>query len=81
MCRGRRVADIGGMKRTGDPQVSCTACGFEWYSQTAAHALRTLGSCTRCRGELSFATEPAPPAIAEPSADVPAHLVLGTPRY
>lgn len=59
--------------------VTCTECGFEWFGPTAAHALRMVGSCTRCRGELRFAEEPALPAL-EPADDVPAHLVLGNPR-
>jgi len=63
--------------------VTCTECGFEWFGPTAAHALRTVGSCTRCRGELRFNEELAPlPAIfEEPVDDVPAHLVLGSPRF
>ena len=61
--------------------VTCTECGFEWFGPTAAHALRLVGSCTRCHGELRFNDEPALPAIVdEPVADVPAHLVLGNPR-
>jgi hypothetical protein len=62
-------------------KVTCTECGFEWFGSTAAHALRTVGSCTKCRGELRFAEETPLPAIVDPIADVPAHLVLGTPRY
>lgn len=61
-------------------KVTCTDCGFEWFGSTAAHALRTVGSCIRCGGRLSFSDEPALPAILEPIADVPAHLVLGNPR-
>jgi hypothetical protein len=63
--------------------VTCTECGFEWFGPTAAHALRTVGSCTRCRGELRFSDdEPALPDLAEePAEDVPAHLVLGNPRF
>ncbi len=60
--------------------VTCTDCGFEWFGPTAAHALRTVGTCTRCHGELRFNDEPALPAIVEPADDVPAHLVLGNPR-
>ena len=59
--------------------VTCTSCGFEWFGPTAAHALRTVGCCTRCRGELRFDDEPVLPAM-EPVANVPAHLVLGSPR-
>ena len=66
--------------RTENAQVTCTECGFEWFGDTAAHALRMVGSCTRCRGDLRFAAAPALPAILEPVADVPAHLVLGSPR-
>ncbi len=66
--------------RTENAQVTCTECGFEWFGDTAAHALRTLGSCTRCRGELRFGEAASPPAVLEPVADVPAHLVLGNPR-
>ena len=63
-------------------KVTCTDCGFEWFGPTAAHALRTVGICTRCRGELRFHDDdPTLPAIAEPVADVPAHLVLGLPRF
>jgi hypothetical protein len=61
-------------------RVTCTECGFEWFGATAAHALRTVGSCARCRGELRFNEEPALPPIREPVADTPAHLVLGNPR-
>ena len=60
--------------------VTCMSCGFEWFGPTAAHALRTVGCCTRCRGELRFNDENGFPAIEEPVADVPAHLVLGSPR-
>jgi hypothetical protein len=60
--------------------VTCTECGFEWFGPIAAHALRTIGSCTHCRGELRFDDEPALPTIAEQVLDAPAHLVLGTPR-
>ena len=60
--------------------VTCTECGFEWFGPTAAHALRLVGSCTRCHGVLRFNDEPALPAISEEPADVPAHLVLGNPR-
>ena len=62
-------------------KVTCTECGFEWFGPTAAHALRTVGTCTRCRGELRFDDEAGLPAIAEPEANVPAHLVLGNPRF
>jgi hypothetical protein len=71
---------IGVMSET-KAMVTCTECGFEWFGPTAAHALRTVGSCTRCHGELRFRDEPALPEIAEPVANVPAHLVLGSPRF
>lgn len=62
--------------------MTCTDCGFEWFGEASAHALRTVGRCTRCRGELHFhELESALPEILEPTADLPAHLVLGTPRY
>jgi hypothetical protein len=62
--------------------VTCTECGFEWFGPTAAHALRTVGACTRCRGELRFSDEPAlPEFVDEPAENVPAHLVLGNPRF
>ena len=61
-------------------KVTCTDCGFEWFGAIAAHALHTVGICTHCRGELRFSDEPADHAILEPAADVPAHLVLGSPR-
>ena len=62
--------------------VKCLDCGFEWFGPTAAHALRTVGACTRCRGELRFDDQPAMPDLSEePADDVPAHLVLGTPRF
>ena len=62
--------------------VTCTECGFEWFGPTAAHALRTVGACTRCGGELRFHDEPALPDLDEELAeDVPAHLVLGNPRF
>ena len=68
------------MRSTTTPLVTCTECGFEWYGPTAAHALRTVGCCTRCRGDLRFANEPFAPLVDEPEADLPAHLVLGSPR-
>jgi uncharacterized protein (DUF983 family) len=61
-------------------KVTCTECGFEWFGPTAAHALRMVGSCTRCGGELRFNEEPDAPSVLEPAADTPAHLVLGAPR-
>ncbi|HYH59504.1 MAG TPA: hypothetical protein VD790_09825 [Thermoleophilaceae bacterium] len=67
--------------RNDKPRVSCTECGFEWFGPTAAHALRMVGICTHCRGELRFHDVDALPEPGlEPSADVPAHLVLGAPR-
>jgi len=60
--------------------VTCTECGFEWFGPTAAHALRLVGSCTRCHGQLRFNDEPPLPEISDESADTPAHLVLGAPR-
>lgn len=63
-------------------KVTCTECGFEWFGSTSAHALRTVGCCTRCRGTLQFHEENGLPAIFEPvEDDVPAHLVLGNPRF
>lgn len=64
-----------------DARVTCNDCGFEWYGETAAHALRMVGRCTRCRGELSFNAEPSLPPLVEDVSDVPAHLVLGNPRF
>jgi hypothetical protein len=64
-----------------DAKVTCKDCGFEWFGEASAHALRTIGSCTRCRGELDFHTESLPPLIEDLVPDVPAHLVLGNPRY
>lgn len=66
--------------RTEKPKVTCTACGFEWFGETAAHALHMVGTCTRCRGELRFGEDSSLPAVLEPIANVPAHLVLGNPR-
>ena len=66
--------------RNTTPIVTCTECGFEWFGPTAAHALRTVGCCTRCRGELRFNDDAAPPEMDE-VADMPAHLVLGNPRF
>jgi hypothetical protein len=66
--------------RTEHAQVTCTECGFEWFGDTAAHALSMVGSCTRCRGELRFGADAPLPTILEPVANVPAHLVLGSPR-
>jgi len=63
-----------------NPMVTCTECGFEWFGPTAAHALRLVGSCTRCHGQLQFNDEPPLPEISEEPTDVPAHLVLGAPR-
>ena len=63
-----------------DAKVTCKSCGFEWFGDTAAHALRTVGNCMRCRGELLFHEERmGEPAYAVPN--VPAHLVLGDPRH
>jgi hypothetical protein len=67
--------------RTEKAKVSCKECGFEWFGATAAHALRMVGSCTKCRGELEFMEESTAPADAARATDVPAHLVLGTPRF
>lgn len=64
-----------------DAKVTCKDCGFEWFGETSAHALRMVGKCTRCRGELIFNAEPSLPALVEDLVDVPAHLVLGNPRY
>ena len=61
-------------------KVTCTSCGFEWFGPTAAHALRTVGCCIRCRGALQFNEENGLPTIHEPVANIPAHLVLGNPR-
>lgn len=69
------------MIRTEKAKATCTECGFEWFGSTSAHALRTVGSCTRCRGKLSFAEDELTPERLEPAADLPAHLVLGAPRY
>jgi hypothetical protein len=65
-----------------DARVTCKDCGFEWFGETSAHALRTIGSCTRCRGELKFnnAVLPLPPMV-EDLVNVPAHLVMGNPRF
>jgi hypothetical protein len=64
-----------------DAKVTCKSCGFEWFGDTAAHALRTVGSCMRCRGELTFHAEPIALGPLGEMADVPAHLVLGDPRH
>ena len=69
------------MIRTEKAKVTCNDCGFEWFGSTSAHALRTVGRCTRCRGELSFAADLADDAKVESALDMPAHLVLGAPRY
>ena len=61
-------------------RVTCTDCGFEWFGPTAAHALRVVGTCTHCHGQLRFNDEATAPAT-EPVPDVPAHLVLGSPRF
>ena len=73
-------ADRAHVIRTEKAKVSCNDCGFEWFGGTAAHALRLVGSCTKCRGELSFSDEPVAQTALEPAVDVPAHLVLGNPR-
>lgn len=65
--------------RTEKARVTCTECEFEWFGETAAHALHMVGSCPRCRGVLRFGDESSAP-ILEPIANVPAHLVLGNPR-
>ena len=67
-----------------DAKVTCNDCGFEWYGDTAAHALRTIGRCMKCRGDLTFHDEAVLPPLVEEmalAADVPAHLVLGNPRF
>ena len=69
------------MISTEKAKVTCTECRFEWFGNTAAHALRTVGRCTRCRGQLLFSEEaPTLPTIVDVEPNVPAHLVLGTPR-
>ena len=62
--------------------VSCTDCGRTWNSATMAEGLRLLGSCPRCRGELSFSdADPAASAEApKVSRTVAPHMVLGIPR-
>ena len=65
---------------TSHARVTCTDCGFEWFGPTAAHALRLVGTCTQCRGELHFNDEDTDPDALEPVPDMPAHLVLGSPR-
>lgn len=60
------------------PRVRCDDCSFEWFGATAAHGLRIVGACPRCRGRLEFLVagdEPPPPAAdaRDPAA------VLGTP--
>ena len=64
-----------------EPLVSCTACGFAWYGQTAAHGLTVVGRCTRCSGELRFHGTTAAPETGEHKivADVEPSRVLGTP--
>ena len=79
MCGPPARADSAGVIRTENAKVTCGDCGFEWFGETAAHALRTVGSCTKCRGELRFHDEAGLPAT-DAVADVPAHLVLGAPR-
>lgn len=64
----------------GRARVTCTHCEFEWFGETAAHALQIVGSCPRCRGALRFREESALPPIVEAIANVPAHHVLGVPR-
>ena len=81
MCAQMSGADSARVIRTEKARVSCNGCGFEWFGETAAHALRMVGKCTRCRGELSFAEDERAPSSLEPAIDVPAHLVLGKPRY
>ena len=64
------------------PRVICGECHFAWYSPSAAHGLRLLGSCPRCCGELEFLTEEEPTAVPAASDDLsqlaPA-AVLGMP--
>lgn len=74
-----RSADRPNM-RNGTPKATCKECGFEWFGSTAAHALRTIGVCTRCRGEVAFAEDAPFPPLMDETPDVPAHLVLGSPR-
>ena len=66
---------------TDKAKVACIECGFEWFGPTAADGLRLVGRCTRCGGELRFNDEDGLPPIPEPGEDVPAHLVLGNPRF
>jgi len=62
--------------------VTCKSCGFEWYGETSAHALRMVGRCTRCRGDLSFKAEATTlPPLVEELVNVPPHLALGNPRF
>lgn len=79
-CVVRERADTG--LAMDDPLVTCKGCGFEWFGSSAADALRTLGSCTRCRGELRFDPRSELPSLVEEvAADVPPHLALGNPRF
>jgi hypothetical protein len=65
----------------GRARAICTQCEFPWFGETAAHALHIVGFCPRCRGALDFREESALPPIVQPVADVPAHHVLGRPRF
>ena len=65
----------------GRAKVICTQCEFPWFGEMAAHALHIVGSCPRCRGALHFREGSALPPILGPVANVPAHHVLGLPRF
>ena len=79
--RVRDPADSGTDDRD-KAKVTCTECGFEWFGPTAAHALRTVGTAPAAAASSASTTRPAfCRLLEEPVADVPAHLVLGNPRF
>ena len=63
--------------------VRCTKCGHEWFGVAAADAMKALGSCIRCGGEVDF-PRGDPGALDDPfeglGADTLPHQVLGKPR-
>lgn len=64
--------------------VRCRRCGREWFGVAAADAMKALGECVRCRGEVDF--PPGAPGSDQDPLDGLApgalpHQVLGKPRY
>ena len=64
--------------------VRCKGCAHEWFGAAAADAMKALGACILCRGEVEFPRgEPDPNVdpLAGLTPEMLPHQVLGTPKY